>query len=576
MRSKQFLVMCVFIGICQALFSDAPEPQFAVRNIQSGIELTIVLPQNVYAYRSSPYATVLTIELSQNIRNNYNNPQIPEGEAYGEEMILKGRQVILIPLKSGLRHPTDVTGELKIIYQLCDGVEGTCFMPSEKILKIRNGGLITSSETDQHDNRTSTQKIPLSERLGNLLKQNTGNPVFSFILALLGGILASLTPCIYPVIPVTIGYFSKRAADGKSDSRIHRIVAAFVYTSGMTLIYTALGVIAGLTGSLFGSFTNTPVFFVIIGIIFYLLSLSLFEVFEFRMPSFLSNLKGKTGTGSQGFGSVFIMGVITGLVASPCVGPIVFFLLTGVIQQGNPVQGGILMFGFASGMSILFLLIALFSHLSSKLPRSGYWMVRVKIVIGSFVFASGLYFLNLFLKTLGMNWFINSLVFLTLSIVAIILTFFKLRFLYGKKGIKQAILAGVLIIIFAGYFIKSDYKSQFENPWSDSYQSVIELSRETDKPVFLDIYADWCGICKKLDKEIKNDPELMNLIENNLIPVQMNYDNHKEYLENQFGVTSLPFVVIVDPKGMVIWKKVGFDDTDGLISELKDFIKSLD
>jgi len=177
---------------------------------------------------------------------------------------------------------------------------------------------------------SADEDIPFSEKIANLMKNNMQKPIFAFLLAMLGGLLASLTPCVYPVIPITMGYFAK---SGEGKSKGAKFKMALVYVGGMGIIYTTLGIVAGLTGSLFGELNSSPVFQVIMGLMFVLLALSLFDIYEIKMPQAFNKLKNKTG--GSGYGSALGMGLVTGLVASPCVGPVIIFLLGGVFQAGQ-------------------------------------------------------------------------------------------------------------------------------------------------------------------------------------------------------------------------------------------------
>ncbi len=599
-KKSSFVVL--FVLLAALTYAQSETPTFSWDYNERAVIITVSFPSGTYAYIDSPYAIKFEVKYSSETKSIFKKPIMPKGTRKDDEIIMRGSNVVEIPYSGGLNSLKDARGQFVISSQLCNEIQNSCYPPEEFTFTLSDGKITLGEQTDNSPelnnsvNSTNTINSPLknntpkktkrgfSEVISDLLKENTGRPIFSFILAFIGGVLASLTPCVYPVIPITIGLFSRmsigqlsnedKIAGKKQRSSSYRTAAAFIYVLGMILVYTALGVIAGLTGGLFGSLTNTPIFFGIVTLVFFALALSLFEIYEIKMPAFLSGLKSGSPNRSDSLGGIFFMGIVTGLVASPCVGPIVFFLLTGVMQAGNPFLGGILMLGFSAGMSLLFLLLAIFSQLSSKLPRSGNWMVRVKILIGVFVFGSALYFADLLFKMIQINSLYYILLVIVASSVTVILSFIKLVSLYGKEGYRHSILILILIALVSGYFGYSSVK--FGGPdWLSDYRTAAVTSKETGKPVFLDLYADWCTICRKVEKEIIADTQLYETLQTQFIPVKMNYDHHREYLEEKFGVKSVPFIAIISPDGDIIKVWAGFDNSSTFIESLKSEIETL-
>lgn len=206
----------------------------------------------------------------------------------------------------------------------------------------------------------------------------------AFVAALVGGLLASLTPCVYPMIPITVGYIGSSNLGG---SRSRAFLLAVVYVSGIAVTYAAMGVFAALSGRLFGEFNSSPWSFLLVGNIILLLGLSMLDVFT--LPVFNPKGGGKKGNLLATFG----LGLSSGLVAGPCTAPVLGVLLAYVASTGNAFLGGSLLFVFALGMGILLIVVGTFSGLMAAMPRSGNWMVHIKKGLGWLMIILAEYFL---------------------------------------------------------------------------------------------------------------------------------------------------------------------------------------
>ena len=216
--------------------------------------------------------------------------------------------------------------------------------------------------------------------------------LMSFFAAFAGGVLASFTPCIYPIIPITAGYVGSRNIGG---SKLKGFLLSLIYVSGMAITYAALGMFAALTGRFFGSISSNPwVYFVVANIII-LLGLAMLDVFEIPVFSPQTTVEG------SGLLGVFVMGIVSGFVAGPCTAPVVGVLLAYVGQTQDVVLGASLLFVFAFGMGTLLIVVGTFSGVMASLPQSGEWMVKIKKGMGFVMIALGEYFL---IKA-GQLWF---------------------------------------------------------------------------------------------------------------------------------------------------------------------------
>jgi thiol:disulfide interchange protein len=207
-----------------------------------------------------------------------------------------------------------------------------------------------------------------------------GQSLLAYPLVFGAGLITSLTPCVYPLIPVTVSILGAK----KAESRGKAFLLALSYVLGIAVTYAALGAFAALTGALFGEVASNPWVNIVMAVILAALSLNMLEVFHFRLPGLAGASAGQRKTG---FVSNFVLGLVFGLVASPCTAPVLGAILLWVGQTGSVVRGSSLLFVFALGMGAFLLAVGTFSSLATTLPKSGDWMVRVKIVMGTLLLA---------------------------------------------------------------------------------------------------------------------------------------------------------------------------------------------
>ena len=213
------------------------------------------------------------------------------------------------------------------------------------------------------------------------------SPLLAIAAAFGGGVLVSLSPCVYPLFPIVSTYIGSRSLDEKS--RLKAFFLSLSYVVGMALVYAALGVFAGLTGSLFGQISTNPWAQLVVANIIILLSLNLLGVVP--LPTLPSRPSPRTK--KKGLLGAFLVGAASGLIASPCTTPVLAVLLTYVATSKSALFGGILLFAFSLGMGLLLLAAGTFSGLLTTLPKPGKWMVWMKKLLGFLMLALGEYFL---------------------------------------------------------------------------------------------------------------------------------------------------------------------------------------
>lgn len=220
--------------------------------------------------------------------------------------------------------------------------------------------------------------------IGNLELYLQGSIAMAFLAAFLGGILASFTPCVYPMVPITAGYVGSRNLGG---SKVRGLVLSLFYVLGVAVTYAALGMIAALSGRLFGEVNTSPLVYFVVANIMIVLGLAMLDVFT--IPTFSP----KSSVQMSGLPGVFVLGIVSGFVAGPCTAPVMGVLLTYVATTRDTILGAGLLFAFALGMGLLLIIVGTFSGLLASMPRSGEWMVKIKKVLGVFMIGSGEYFL---------------------------------------------------------------------------------------------------------------------------------------------------------------------------------------
>lgn len=211
-----------------------------------------------------------------------------------------------------------------------------------------------------------------------------GNPL-EIILAFGAGVLVSFSPCVYPLLPITIGYIGVSA----QKDRWHAFLLSLIYVLGMAITYCILGVFASMTGKLFGQISSSPFSFFIIGNICIIFGLSMLGVFEMHMPNFFLN-KAKNPKTKL---SVFVLGLMSGLIVGPCTAPVLGAILVYVATKQNFVYGVLLLFSFAYGMGALLILSGTFSGVLVNMPKSGKWMYTIERLGGVLLLLAGEYFL---------------------------------------------------------------------------------------------------------------------------------------------------------------------------------------
>jgi thiol:disulfide interchange protein DsbD len=435
----------------------------------------------------------------------------PEKMALYEEKVLLGiRANVDQDISLGSRVLRGV-----LSYQACN--DEICLIPTEKEIIIT----IQVVDLTESINLTHTEVFtalgfggssPSGEgrleggAISNLLRER--GLLITFFFVFLGGLALNLTPCVYPLIPITISYFGGQS--GGSTSKTFSL--ALIYVLGMAVTYSILGLIAASTGSLFGNALQNPPVLIFVAVVLVTLSLSMFGLYTIRLPSFLTQL---SRSGQQGYVGAFFMGLTVGFVAAPCVGPFVLGLLTFVGELGNPILGFSLFFTLAMGLGLPFLVLGTLSGSIRKLPRSGAWLEWVERIFGFVLLGMAVFFLEPLIPD-KFYWFIMSLLAISGGIFLGWMQKAEIRtkvFQFIRKGTGLAGLALGAWILFAPGHVFVAGSAEKGIHWNPYDESLIQQAKAEGKPAIIDFSADWCLPCKELDILTFSVPEVVEKAE---------------------------------------------------------------
>ena len=447
------------------------------------------------------------------------------------------------------------------------------------------------------------------QALGEEHTQGDMSWIYIFVTGFLGGLLALFTPCVWPIIPMTVSFFLKRSKDKKKGIR-----DAWTYGASIVVIYVALGLAITLIfgASALNALSTNAIFNILFFLMLVVFAASFFGAFEITLPSKWSNAVDSKAESTTGLLSIFLMAFTLSLVSFSCTGPIIGFLLVQVSTTGSIVAPAIGMLGFAIALALPFTLFALFPSWLKSMPKSGGWMNVIKVTLGFLELAFALKFLSV--ADLAYGWrLLDRETFLALWIVIFALLGFyllgKIKFPHddddNKAGVTRFFMA-LVSLAFAVYMVPGLWGaplkavSAFAPPMQtqdfnlyknevhakfDDYDLGMEYARLNGKPVMLDFTGYGCVNCRKMEAAVWTDPKGSDLINNDYVLITLYVDNKTpltepvkivengtertlrtvgdkwSYLQRvKFGANAQPFYVLLDNQGKPLNKSYAYDE----------------
>lgn len=442
---------------------------------------------------------------------------------------------------------------------------------------------------DESDISTNIVATPVAEQekvyqdhswinyLENLVER-TKTPWAQIVLALILGLLLSLTPCIYPMIPITIGILHSH---GKK-SLLSNFLGSMSYACGLATTFACLGLLATVAGSSFGSLLSQPLFVVTLVLFIGYMSLTMIGIIDMYIPSFM---KGEIKL-YKNFGpymSAFLFGAISGTIASPCVSPGLALLLSIVATLGNNILGFILLFAFGIGLSFPLIIIGTFSNSLYLLPKSGMWMVEIKKALGFFMLATCFYYLSNILPIATIYWLFTGFTLFTAMF------YLQGPGTYSSETTKtiyngiSIIMIGITIFMCMQSYEKTFYQETINLEksvlWQADYATALQHAQETKTLLLVDFWANHCTICKAIDKKVFKNNRFNQATADILtfVKIDATQSNNPDFvqLKEQYKVYAQPTILLIEPATETIlkrWTSEPYSMTiEDFITQLKKF-----
>ncbi|MBR2456714.1 MAG: thioredoxin family protein [Bacteroidaceae bacterium] len=477
---------------------------------------------------------------------------------------------------------------------------------------------------EQSEVSTSNYWAPVIDKLNAFGEEtaDTANQswIYIFFAGFIGGLLALFTPCVWPIIPMTVSFFLKRTKDKKKGIR-----DAWTYGASIVVIYVTLGLAITLIfgASALNALSTNAVFNILFFLMLVVFAASFFGAFEITLPSKWSNAVDSKAEQTSGLLSIFLMAFTLSLVSFSCTGPIIGFLLVEVSTTGSVVAPAIGMLGFALALALPFTLFAMFPSWLKSMPKSGGWMNVIKVTLGFLELAFALKFLSV--ADLAYGWrILDRETFLALWIVIFgLLGFYllgKIKFPHDDDDTTVSVprfFMALASLAFAVYMIPGLWGaplkavSAFAPPMStqdfnlyknevhaqfDDYDAGMEYAQRTGKPVMLDFTGYGCVNCRKMELAVWTDQKVSDIMKNDYVLITLYVDNktplpeHIKVMENgkertlrtlgdkwsylqrvKFGANAQPFYVLIDNEGNPLNKSYSYDED---IDKYVDFLET--
>jgi len=402
------------------------------------------------------------------------------------------------------------------------------------------------------------------------LVQTTQSLPLRLILVMVLGMALSLTPCIYPMIPITVGILQAQA----SKSMSHNFLLSLSYTVGIATTFALLGLTAAYTGHLFGSIMTKPIVILpMVGMLVYLAGamMGFYEMYTPRMPGSTSMSRGGS------LANAFLFGAASGTMASPCLSPGLLLLLSIVTTLGSPVLGFMLLFAFGIGLSIPLLIIGTFSSSLNVLPRAGMWMVEIKKLFGLVIIGMCFYFL----RPIMPHDYWLMLARATMLALGLYYVITARSSNNNSWRMQKYVLAGILFstsmnmpLLYNN--ILADRKNQLNMSWQTDYGAALAYARQEHKNILIDVTADYCSICKAIEKKFFFDESVIHatasLVAVKIDAADSTHTAHMQLLQ-KYEIKGTPTFLIIEPHEQTVIAQFGSEIYSLSVQEFIELLK---
>lgn len=522
-----------------------PEINFTLETNNNKLTVKATIPNNYYAYLDSKIANkILFFADNKEINTTY-----PKGEKYHDDTIIKGEQEFIL-------NNIDINkiNFIKTTYQLCSAKDNVCLQPQSKIIYGEEIDILNTNITDEKpENATSIE---------NYIK-GSDNIFITLILIFAAGLASVLLPCTYPLLSITVSILGT-TTDEKNNKK-SSVLASLLFALGVITTYTLLGAVVSVAGFafhktiLFGSIGYNPIVLTILVLLFLYFTFSMAGFYEIKAPSFLQSAK--TNAYSKKNQSIFhkyIMGLLAGIVATPCAAPIIAVILE--IGFLNPVFATLYMAVYALGFASVLFILGTFASILTKMPKAGTWMVYVKYIFTFLMMIISFYYANILFGVIGFNKISYILASATILVFAVLVYIIK-----NKSAMLSAleikIFVSVVIISIALGCTYGFIKQKNEVSNHITYNEALELSKQNNKPILIDFSAVWCANCYELKEKVFVNEELKKFIDDNLIFTEVDVDKYKN-ISDEYNVKWLPWIIVIDSDKNILYTKNSFSSFD--------------
>jgi len=532
---KQLLLILLFIS---SLFSNndflKPNEAFKVNIFEQkdSVNININLDKSIYLYDEALKIFLNKKDITKDVLNH-------KAENYHDFIVHMGEINTIIPKEFIKKNIDSNNYEIVLKYQGCSK-KGLCYAPMKKIYQGTLGN--TTSNTNKSK---EIKKVDETTSISNILKE--GNIFLILGTFFLFGLALSLTPCIFPMIPILSSIIVQHSNnnDGKI-SAFEGFKLSLIYVLSMSIAYTIAGIMAGLFGANIQAMLQNPYVLVGFALMFVALAFSLFGYYSLELPqSFQNKINSITGNNKKGIASVAIMGFLSALIVGPCVAPPLAGALVYIGQTGDAVLGGLALFIMSIGLGMPLLLVGLGA--GKYMPKPGGWMEVVSKVFGVVMLALAIYMLDRLLEQ-NIIYILFALLFAGTSIYL-----FKTS---GKFAKIIAIISMLIALNFA-YMSTNVQKEHIKFTMIKTSQELNNILANTNKPIMLDYWASWCVSCKELEHITYADPKVQEFLKDyTLLKVDVTA-NTKDDIElmKRFSIFGPPALVFFTKNGKEIKSK---------------------